>query len=103
MARLDEIAEGIATVLRSAQKPEPLPVDMRGQSPTDIVFFVRAVIDSCQRNATPLSLVCVASELGAKLLKEYGGAQSGYQGVEIKGSSDLYDRIVFYRFPTADQ
>ena len=100
MARLDEIAEGIATVLRSAQKPEPLPVDMRGQSPTDIVFFVRAVIDSCHRSATAISAVRVGAELGAKVLKEYG--VSGYEGVAISQSNELPSMIYFFRFPPAD-
>lgn len=102
MARLDEIAEGIATVLRSAQKPEPLPVDMRGQSPTDIVFFVRAVIDSCHRSATAISAVRIGAELGAKVLKKYGNKESGYEGVPVSLSNDLTSMIHFFRFPPAD-
>lgn len=99
MARLDEIAEGIATVLRSSSVPEPLPVDMRGQSLGEITFFVRAVIDSCHRHATAISLVRIGPALGAKVLKEYGDSENGYEGVKMLASSDLTSSVEFFRFP----
>lgn len=43
MARLDEIAEGLSSVLVTMPTPEPLSVDMVGQSPADNIFY------SCSR------------------------------------------------------
>ena len=97
MARLDEIAEGLATVLASSPTPEPLSVDLRGQSPQEVTFLVRAVVDACERRGSPISLVCVHPELGADLLKLYGSG-IGYEGVKIQEGSDMSDSLEFYRF-----
>ena len=98
MARLDEIAEGIAMMLISSPVPDPLNVCLRGESPTETTFLVRAVIDSCERRGFPLNSVRVGPILGADLLKQYGHKESGYQGVIIRMSNLLGLDVEFYRF-----
>ena len=98
MARLDEIAEGIATILISSPVPEPLNVSLRGESATNTTFLVRAVIDSCEQRGLPLHAVRVGPILGADLLKQYGGTLSGYQGVIIEMSDTLALDVEFCRF-----
>ena len=99
MARLDEIAEGIAIMLTSSRVPEPLNISLRGEGVTETTFLVRAVIDSCERRGSPISAVRVGSNLGSDLVKQYGEKQSGYQGVKIDGSEALESNIEFYRYP----
>ena len=65
MARLDEIAEGLSTVLAGSPTPEPLFVDMMNHSPVEITFLIRAVVDACERLAAPLSLIRVGEALGS--------------------------------------
>ena len=98
MARLDEIAEGIATILISSPVPEPLNVSLRGESATNTTFLVRAVIDSCERRGMPIKSVRVGPMLSADLLKQYGYSPSGYQGVTIEVSDVLGMDVEFYRF-----
>ena len=101
MARLDEIAEGIAVVLVSSPEPEPLNVSLRGEGITNTTFFVRAVVDSCERQGSPIKEVRVCIDLGSDLLKLYGRDLPGYQGVKIAGSLDLSSEVQFYRYNPA--
>ena len=98
MARLDEIAEGIAMMLISSPVPDPLSVTLRGEGATETTFLVRAVIDSCERRGLPLHSVRVGPILGADLYKQYGGMPSGYQGVIIEMSDTLGLDVEFCRF-----
>ena len=98
MARLDEIADGIATILATSPVPEPLNISLRGEGVTETTFLVRAVIDSCERRGSPISAVRVCVTLGSDLLKQYGNKQSGYQGVNIEESETLGADVEFYRF-----
>ena len=100
MARLDEIAEGIVTVLMFSPTPEPLNLDLRGHNPQETTFLVRAIVDACERRGAPLSLVKVDAEVGTDLLKQYGN--SGYEGVQISASSYLSGSLEFFRFPTEE-
>lgn len=68
-ARLDEIAEGIASVLGSSATPEPLRIDMANQTPVNVAFFVRALAAACERRAAPLALVRLDAELGERLVR----------------------------------
>ena len=99
MARLDENAEGIATMLTTSPVPEPLNISLRGEGATDVTFLVRAVVDSCERRGSPISAVRVGAILGSDLLKQYGEKRSGYQGVNIEESETLKSDVEFYRFP----
>ena len=98
MARLDEIAEGIAMILASSPEPEPLNVSLRGEGVAETTFFVRAVIDSCERRGAPINAVNVCMNIGSDLLKQYHHNQKGYQGVQIKVSLTLNSEVEFYRF-----
>lgn len=97
MARLDELAQGIATVLAATRVPEPLPVDMVGETPAAATVLVRAIIDACARRGAPLSRVAICPELGADLLRQH--ASGRWEGVAIGADQDLTNRIAFFRFP----
>lgn len=99
MARLDEIAEGIATVLASSPQPEPLSIGLRGEGQAEATFLVRAVIDGCERRGSPLSAVRIGTQIGADIIKQYEALPSGYQGIKIEGKDDLGWDIEFFRFP----
>lgn len=96
MARLDELAQGIARVLQLAPAPEPLPVDMMNETPASAAVLVRAVIDACARTAAPLAQVVIDPVLGKTLLGEHA---VGYEGVRIAADDNLSNRIEFFRFP----
>lgn len=99
MARLDEIAEGVATILVASPNPEPLNISLRGEGRAEATFLIRAVIDSCEHRGAPLSAVRMGVDIGADLIKQYEGQPSGYQGVKIEGCDDLGVDIEFFRFP----
>lgn len=98
MARLDEIGQGIATVLSSASLPEPLFVDLRGQTPVEVLVLFRSVVDACHRCAGPLSLVRISDGLGSRIADSLPEGLV-YEGVQIEFDSTLGERIEFYRFP----
>lgn len=98
MARLDELAQGIATLLKATSVPEPLPIDMMYQSPAGATIFVRAVIDASARIATPLSQVAICPKLGNDVLRQHGNTLRGYQGIPIIAIEGLENRIEFFRF-----
>lgn len=99
MARLDELAEGLAKVLALTLAPEPLPVDLVNETPAATTVLVRAVIDACERRGAPLTRVAVCPVLGAGLLREHGA--DGYEGVGIARDEQLHGRVAFYRFPAS--
>ena len=68
-ARLDEIAEGVATLLGGSATPEPLSISMMNQSPVQVAFFVRALAAACERLEAPLALVRLDTELGERLVR----------------------------------
>ena len=59
MARLDELAEGIASVLVGSAQPDPLPLSFNGHSPGEMAFLVTSVIAACERRGRPLAHVRV--------------------------------------------
>jgi hypothetical protein len=95
MARLDELAHGIASVLKATGAPEPLPVDLVNETPAAAALLVRAIVDSCARQAAPLIRVAVDPILGETLLREHGDS---YEGVAIVGDAKLSNRIELFRF-----
>lgn len=99
MARLDEIAEGISSVLGAMPLPEPLFVDMMNHTPADITFLIRAVVDACERRAAPLSLIRVGQTLGSHAARALGPEPLKYEGISVELISDLDHRVEFYRFP----
>ena len=98
-ARLDEIAEAVASVLGVAETPEPLRVDMMNQSPVNVAFFVRALAAACERREAPLALIRLAPELGERLVRAVErepleGADVRVELVEELGVSvEVYRRL----------
>ena len=98
-ARLDEIAEGIASVLGTSATPEPLRVDMMNQSAVNVAFFVRALAAACERREVPLALIRLAPELGERLVRAVDhepleGADVRVELVEELGVSvEVYRRL----------
>lgn len=74
MARLDEIAEGVATLLASLPEPEPLPMALQDHTPSQIAFLVRCVIAACDRIGRPLAYVRVASCMASIISNDPDGA-----------------------------
>ena len=97
MARLDEIAEGLSSVLAATQLPEPLFVDMMNHSPADITFLIRAVVDACERLAAPLALIRVDEALGSHAARSLGPEPLRYEGIPVELADSLGRRIEFYR------
>ncbi|WP_461495811.1 hypothetical protein [Pyruvatibacter sp.] len=98
MARIDEIAEGIASVLRSSRLPEPLGVDLWNETPAAASVLVQAVVDSCKRNSITLSLVRICPVLGKDLLRELPPGKPILIDTEILPDPTLNNRIEFFRF-----
>lgn len=103
MARLDEIAEGISSVLASSPTPEPLFLEMTGQSPSEVTFLIRAVVDACERRGVPLSMIRVGQTLGSNVKRALGPKPFKYEGIPIELVDDLEQRIEFYRFPSSSE
>tara|TARA_R110000824_G_scaffold401792_1_gene616545 strand:+ start:7991 stop:8317 length:327 start_codon:yes stop_codon:yes gene_type:complete len=102
MARLDEIAEGVSSVLASSPMPEPLFLEMVGHSPSEVTFLIRSVVDACERRGVPLSKVCVGPSLGSNAKRALGPEPLHYQGVQVDLVDGLDRGIEFYRFPVSD-
>jgi hypothetical protein len=60
---LTEMAIGIASVLAGDNAPDPLPVQLRGQTIDQAAYFVRAVIRECADADIHLSKVVVDPDL----------------------------------------
>lgn len=96
-ARLDEIAEGIATVLGASPSPEPLRVDMRNQSPVNVAFFVRALAAACERHEAPLALVRLSPELGERLVRAVEREPLEGSAVQVELVEGLGVSVEMYR------
>jgi hypothetical protein len=59
MARLDQLAEGIASVLVGSSQPDPLHLSFNGHSPAEMAFLVTSVFAACERLGRPLAHVRV--------------------------------------------
>jgi hypothetical protein len=70
-----------------------------GQSPAEMTFLVRAIVDACERRAVPLSLIRIDRDFGAATAKDLGPEPSLYEGVKIELKADLGPRMELYRFP----
>lgn len=98
MARLDELAEGIAKVLKITATPEPLPMDLVGEGPAETTVLVRGIVDACRRQNTPLDRIRIGPQLGRPLLGEHG---DNYEGVRLETDGELGNRIEIWRFPAS--
>ena len=98
MARLDEVAEGIAKVLKISADSETLPLDLVGEGPTETTLLVRAIVDASHRHEAPLDRICLDPQLGRKLLKEHG---EEYEGVKIVADDQIENRMELWRHPVS--
>ena len=97
MARLDELAEGIAAVLIGSSQPEPLPVAFSGQSPSEIAFLARAVADACERQGRPLAYIMLPDKVVAILTRDPSVAT--FSVLIVRNGVASPDSIEFGRFP----
>lgn len=98
MARLDEIAEGVASMLAFSPQPEPLPTSFGDHSPAEIAFLVRAVIAACEREGHPLAYVRLPAAAATIITRD----PKPIGGVRLKGTMALPDAVEFGRFPITD-
>jgi hypothetical protein len=92
------IAEGLATVLQHSPTPEPLGVDLVGQTPAGVTFLIRAVVDACERCAVPLSTIRVGLVCASNAIRALGPEPLHYEGVPVEPAFDLDHRLELYRF-----
>lgn len=95
MARLDEIFDGVASVLAFSIQPEPLPISFSDHSPTEIAFLVRAVIAGCERAGYPLAYVRLPAAVATILLRD----PEPIRGVRLGDTMAQPDAVEFGRFP----
>jgi hypothetical protein len=103
MVRLDEIAQGIVSVLAATREPEPLRIDLWNETAPAATVFVRAMIEGCLRNAVPISMVEIGPEIGSDLTKQLGGDGAAYEGVSVRASHALGEQVNFYRFEKPEE
>lgn len=96
MARLDELAEGIARVLKISATPEPLPLDLVGEGPAETTVLVRAIVDASRSQGLELHRIRLDPNLGRALLREHGDC---YEGVSLEADERLGNRIEIWRHP----
>lgn len=95
MARLDEIAEGVASVVAFGPQSERLPMRFRGHSPAEIAFLVAAVITACERAGRSLAYVRLPAAATAILKRD----PEPIGGVRLDGSIVQPDTVEFRHFP----
>lgn len=94
VARLDEIAEGLAVTLASDLAPNPLLVTFTEHSPSETAFLVRAVVNAAERNGVRLERAGVSEAVALVLRNDPDG------GWRLPLSTDLADdaSVTFWRF-----
>lgn len=101
MARIDEIAEGLVSVLKHSSVPEPLGVDLWNYSPAETAFLVRAIIDACETSSIAISTIRIGAELSERLIRSLEMDPLSTESVRIEPNEDLGARIEIYRFVPA--
>ena len=89
MANLMEIALGLVQVLQLTTEPEPLGVDLRGQSLAETRFLIKRVIDECLDAGVALAKVRASEPVGS----------FKHRGISVETSSALDHRLEFFRSP----
>ena len=95
MAGLREIAIGIASALLIPQSPEPLHIDLRGQTADDAAFLAMRVIDECADAGVDLIRVAVDPAIVA--YADGLPVEGSYRGVRIEADLRSIGRLTFYR------
>lgn len=97
MAGMHEISLGIATVLGSSSTPEPLYVDLRGQSTEEAILLIRKVVDECVDAEVRLGSVVAPAALLEAGRDLRPTLEPAYRDVPIHRSEGVQDRIEFHR------
>ena len=95
MAGLREIAIGVASALQMPQSPEPLHIDLRGQTADDAAFLAMRVIDECADAGVNLVRVTVDPAIIA--YADRLPVDGSYRGVLIAADPQALGRLTFYR------
>ena len=95
MAGLREIAIGVASALQMPQSPEPLHIDLRGQTADDAAFLAMRVIDECADAGVNLVRVTVDPAIVA--YADRLPVDGSYRGVPIAADPQALGRLTFYR------
>lgn len=97
MATIEEVALGITAVLLASKTPEPLGIDLRGQTNLETVRLVRRVIDECADANCPLTEVHITPSL----LGFFGAASHlpcpEYREVSLVIDQGISERVEFFR------
>lgn len=96
MAGLEEIAIGLAQALASGAVPNPLPVELRNQTPQEAAFLVKRIVQECQDAGIALDRVRLSPTVGA-LLSSGSGEGSRPLGVTIEQDAELGRTLEFWR------
>lgn len=102
MAYLEEIALGVTAVLLHSPEPEPMGLDLRGQTAEEAGRLISLIIMECADAGKNLSLVRVDSDLLAALDRETTGSFARQAGVPISANDKLGRRVEFYRRDPGD-
>ena len=99
MTDLRETAWRIATALHTAKDPEPLIVDLWGQSPVSAAYLVELVIEECSDAGVELAKVEIDPCVGVALRRPSTGPSWIYRDTTIEVNRRLFQRVEFYRCP----
>lgn len=95
MAALRKISIGVASALQIPQAPEPLHIDLRGQTADDAAFLAMRVIDECADAGVNLVRVTVDPAIVA--YADGLPVDGSYRGVRIDADHQSLRRLTFYR------
>lgn len=95
MARLDELAEGVASMLQAFPDPEPLSLTFNNHTSSEIAFLVQSVIAACDRIGQPLAYVRLPSAVADIIANDPDGGG----GPSVAATMATPNAVEFGRFP----
>ncbi|UUR07580.1 hypothetical protein [Sphingomonas glaciei] len=93
MAGIQEMALGIASVLRSGSAPNPLPVDLWGYAPDDGADFLRHLADECADADIAVQEMWADPAFVHQLTRSKTETGSLLRGISITADPDCQGRI----------
>ena len=73
---------------------------MKGHSPDEVAFLIRAIVEACKLRKAPLSHIRVCQTLGSKVSAAFDLEPLSEDGITIELTNETTRRIEFFRFPT---
>lgn len=98
MASMKEIALGVTGVLQHSQTPEPLAIDLVGESTGDAAMLVTFVLAECHDAQLLVTLVRVPDEVWA-IIGPSADTLVRPAAAKILPDSGLQNRLEFWRRP----